>query len=227
MPTPSFTRAQRLNEQQCCDASGCSLPRHSIDRFCSSHTNTYRRYGHPAAGPLKPSSWAPFRAQVRTLLDANADHPGAQQVLRLITAWMATATNNDSAFPGAEELARLSGHGVTAMDMLVEACALWSMLQRSPRTLPQGGPDADRAVDFAISRAVFGLAPRARRQSWTTPGSRSYSTKARSSALAHIGKHLRQTLAPFLVNVAHSIEPEADLKAKAAEAMRAPFRSPL
>lgn len=226
MPAPSFTNARRINEQRCCDAAGCALPRLGLERFCASHARTYRRYGHPTGRPVKPSSWAAFRVQVQTLLAANADHPGTKQVLQFLSAWMAKATTNETAFYGAEEVSRLVRHGVTSMDILVEVCAFWSWHQRNPRALPSG-PDADRAVDFALSRAVFGLAPRPRRVSWATPGSPAYSPKPRSSGLAYVGKHLRQTLAPFLVNVAHSIEPEEVLKAKAAEAMKAPFRSPL
>jgi hypothetical protein len=226
MANPAFSLARHINEQQCCDAPGCRLPRTTIERFCKTHRTAYVRYGHPAGAPLKPAAWAPIATQVRSLLSANADHPGTQQVRQFLSNWMATATANENAFYGAQELARISRHGVNAMDVLVEVCAFWTWLQRNPHALPQGSRDSDRAVDFAVSRAVFALAPRPKRVSWHKPGSRAYSTKARSSGLAYIGKHLRQTLAPFLVNVAHSIQPEEVLKAKAAEAMRAPFRSP-
>jgi len=224
VPTPSFTHAQILNEMHSCDAAGCSLPRSGINRWCSDHLNKARRYGHPAAGPLRPNRWATERAQVRALLGANVDHPGLQQVLAMLSAWMAKGSANESSYPGAEEVARLSRHGVSALDILVEVCAFWCWLQVNPRSLPQGGADGARAVDFALSRAVFHLAPRPQRVAW--PSQTSYSRKARSSALAHIGRHLRQTLAPFLVNVSHHVEPPEAKAARAAEAMKAPFFRP-
>lgn len=227
MPAPSFNQAKLINEQKCCDAPGCSMPREGINRWCLSHLNTVRRYGHPAAGPLRSTRWATERTQVRNLLEANEDHPGLQQVLTMLKAWIGRAAANESAYPGAEEVARIARHGVQPLEVLVEVCAFWSWLQLNPRAIPQGGADGTRAVDFAISRAVFGLAPRPRRVSWASPGKAPYSPKARSTALAHIGQHLRQTLAPFLVNVSHHVEPPEAKAAKAAEAMKAPFRPSL
>lgn len=222
MPAPSFTHARLLNEMHSCDAPGCSLPRSGIDRWCSDHKNTVRRYGHPSARALRPNRWATERAQVRALLAANSDHPGLQQVLSMLSAWKATGCANESSYPGAEEVARLSRHGVSALDILAEVCAFWAWLQANPRALPQGGADGDKAVDYAISRAVFNLAPRPKRVAW--PSQTSYSRKARSSALASVGQHLRRTTAPFLINVAASIEPPDAKAARAAEAMRAPLR---
>lgn len=224
MPAPSFTHARLLNEMHSCDAAGCSLPRSGIDRWCRDHLNTVRRYGHPAAGPLRPNRWATERDQVRALLAANSDHPGLQQVLSMLSAWIATGCANESSYPGAEEVARLSRHGVSVLDILAEVCAFWCWLQANPRALPQGGTDGDKAVDYAISRAVFNLAPRPQRVAW--PSQISYSRKARSTALAHIGRHLRQTLAPFLANVSHHVEPPEAKAARAAEAMKAPFSRP-
>lgn len=226
MPAPSFASAKLLNEQKCCDAPGCTMPRDGINRWCRTHLRTVRRYGHPEAGPLRPNQWAEERRQVRTLLEANEAHQGLQQALHMLKLWMAKATADDRAYPGAEEVARIARHGASPLDVLVEVCALWSWLQGNPRAIPQGGPEGDRSVDFAISRAVFGLAPRPRRVSWASPNSVPYSPKARSSALAHVGQHLRQTLAPFLVNVSHHVEPPHVAAARAAEAMKAPFFRP-
>lgn len=226
MPAPTFNHAKLLNERQCCDASGCHSARHGVNRWCREHLNTAKRYGHPQAGPLRATRWATERDQVRALLSANGDHPGLQQVLSMLKAWMATATSNESAYPGANEVARVARHGVPPMDILVEVCAFWAWLQSNPRALPQGGPDGDRAVDFAVSRAVCGLAPRPRRVSWASPTKTSYSPKARSTSLAHIGRHLRQSLAPFLANVSHHVEPPEAKAARAAEAMKAPFFRP-
>jgi len=103
-------------------------------------------------------------------------------------------------------------------------------LKSHPRAVPD-----DRSWDFAVSSAVLQLAPRPRRTTrragdhWpvnSAPGnSQSYAPKARTSALAFIGKHLRETFAPLLVNVQHSIE-SRDAQQKAFEAeLAAPFRA--
>lgn len=119
-------------------------------------------------------------------------------------------------------------HGVKARTILVEACACWAWLQRNPRALPD-----DRSRDFALSHAVFQLAPRPRRQtrgaggSWPVlvevRASCSYSPKARPSALAHVGANLRQTLSLFFANVAQSLDMQAQRESAQQAAVRAPL----
>jgi hypothetical protein len=170
---------------------------------------------------------------VGELLQANASHPGAVLALQWITAWVTKAAEaygrSSASYKGAEEVVRLVQHGVTAKDILVEVAAVFLWLRRHPNALPN-----DRARHFAISRAVFALAPRERRITRTASGgwgsvktAQSYSPKARPSALAYVGQHLQASLAPFLANVQTSLETMDEQRANALAAMQAPLAPPV
>lgn len=229
MKSPLFSLAVDKNQLGTCAAPGCALHRYSISQFCKDHHQQALRYGHPHARPLKPAQWAKERAAVRHLLESNPDHPGLVQVLELLASWSALAVGNDAAFKGAEEIARLARHGIKPLDILTEVAACRAWTAANPNALP-----SDKARDFAISRAVFALSPRPRRFTrgpggyWpVTAKARlpSYSPKARPSALAYVGAHLRAVLAPFLANISGHLEAAELRKVHTEAAMRAPFRT--
>ena len=58
------------------------------------------------------------------------------QVLRWMSAWVASANSSEGSFKGADEVARLTRHGVTPSDILAEVCAVWSWLQAHPADAP-------------------------------------------------------------------------------------------
>ncbi len=231
MPSQSFHAAVVANEQHQCQHRGCSRLRVGINAWCMPCLQKTRQYGHPAARPLRPSLWAFERRQVQQLLAANADHPGLRCVLSVLNDWSARASGDEAAFKGAREVARLARHGVSSLDLLTEAAAFSVWLQQNHHRLPD-----QRACDFAMSRALFALAPRPRRMTrgpgggWpvtgTAPASQSYSPKPLPSGLAYVGAHLRTVLAPFLANVAHSLELQQQQQADLQAAMRAPLRAP-
>ena len=193
---------------------------------------TAGRYGHPEARPIKRAALAPYRPEVEALLNENPEHAGLLQVLSFIDRWMIEASHSDKAYKGAKEVARLRAHGITARPLLVEVLATSLWLQEHGHRLPD-----DRSRDFFISRAVFGMVPRVRRatggrgpygNTWgmkaNTP--QSYSPKALPSALAQVGRYLRQTFAVFTVNVLASIE---DMRRRVVDPLvdqRAPLRVP-
>lgn len=214
-----------------CDLPGCDRPRHRIDRWCIAHVGKAQHYGHPQARPLNPKLWVTERESVRAVLDANQDHPGQQHVLRWLTGWVQQANTNSAAFKGADEVARLTRHGVQPVDILAEAIACTAYLQANRRAVPD-----DVAWDFAVSRAVFALAPRQRRHTRgrsmaikldsRTQANRTYSPKPRKSALRFVGGHLRTVLAPFIVNVVASMRTPQQREQDLIEAMKAPLKAP-
>ena len=159
---------------------------------------------------------------VADLFARNVTHKGQLQALEWVSGLVARATHNEGAFKGAEELARLARHGVKAADILTELCAVTMYLDANPRAVP-----SDAAWDYAVSSAVFKLAPRPRRitrkvgSPWgvtvKAASGNSYAPKPRTSALAFVGRHLRESLAPFIVNVQRSIQ-SRDAQRKAFEA---------
>lgn len=229
--SPSFAASVVRNQGRQCNATGCGHPRFGIALYCSKHVHGYQRYGHPFGGPLSSTLWAPQRQQVSDLIDRNPDHPGVKAALEVVSGLQARAVFDQGSFSGAEEFARLSARGVYAKTIVVELCAVTLYLHANPRTVRD-----DRAWDFAVSRAVFKLAPRERRTtrgpggSWPVHRSPqqqhqcSYSPKARLSALAFVGKHLRESLAPFLGNVRSSIETRDEQRMQLEAAMSAPLR---
>lgn len=201
-----FQEMVGANALRACRMRGCRHPRAGLSAWCKEHGNRARLYGHPDAGPLRPSNWATERKEVSALLADNSAHPGLVEVLNYLRTWASKASESERAFKGAREVARLKQAGVSELTMLVEACAfwLWSRSHRFP---------SDAALDFALSRALFALAPRPRRAlrgvhgTWgqSLKSRRSYAPKPLPSALAYVGSHLRQSLAAFMVNVAETI----------------------
>jgi hypothetical protein len=221
-------QAKAANALSTCRLPGCTLPRTGLQPWCSGHDRTARRYGHPDGAPIKRRQLLPYRTEVESLLSANEAHEGLLQVLVFLDRWIVEAQGNPRAWKGAQEVARLHAHGVNARRLLVEflAAALW--LQDHGHRLPD-----DRARDFMLSRAVFSLAPRARKPTgpawWRTERAKtpaSYAAKALPSALAYVGRHLRQALAVFLANVQAGVEAERRQKTDPDAALRAPLRAP-
>lgn len=159
---------------------------------------------------------------VADLFARNLTHKGHLQAVEWVNGLVARATHNEGTFKGASEVARLARHGVKAVDILTELCAVTMYLDANPRAVPD-----DRAANYAVSSAVFKLAPRPRRitrkvgSAWGVTvkpaGGNSYAPKPRTSALAFVGQHLRQSLAPFISNVQRSLQ-SRDAQRKAFEA---------
>lgn len=126
-------------------------------------------------------------------------------------------------YSGASEVQRLTRAGVTAMDMLKTAAAFYAFAMQHPQLFPD-----QAAFDFALSRAVFGLAPRPRRVVASGKGvGTSYSPPAKVSALRSFGRFLRQQLAGFFASVLRSLEEREAAKARAVEALRQPLEQPI
>jgi hypothetical protein len=231
MQSHYFQQSVAANERHKCASRSCGNTRKGINCWCSKCLDKALRYGHPEAPPLRPSLWNTERQQVQQLLAPRASHPGLQSALSSLDGWSARAMANARAFKGAEEVARVARHGITSLHLLTEVAAFHVWLNRNPRALP----DDDEARDFAMSRAVFALAPRPRR--FTGHGARwpgaakmtaenSYATRARTSGLRYVGQHLRQVLSPILANISVSLEQRARQEAERQAAMRAPLWPP-
>jgi hypothetical protein len=218
MTHPTFAAEKHRNSLHRCNAPGCAWDRRGLSQFCRSHAETTARYGEPTGTPIDPKRWALYRQQVQEVFQVNHDHPGLVNALQFIREWMAQAVEDGRAFPGAEELKRLMLSGVSPMEVLLEVSAFYAFSQACPHTCR-----TDKGWDYAMSRAVFRLAPRPRRR--TRKGT--YAPQPRASALGHIGKHLRQVLAGFLANVQLALEAREDAKRAAMEAWRQPLRQPV
>jgi hypothetical protein len=209
-----------------CQMRGCNHQRVGLGAWCRAHSQQAKKYGHPDARPLKPSQWAQERKEVQALFKGCHDHPGLLQVLGYLGAWVTKAVDNERAFKGAREIVRLKQAGISEEAILTETCAFWLWSRKV--SFP-----SDRAFDYALSRAVFALAPRPRRSTrgpgisgtWgrSTTAPASYSIKALPSALAYVGKYLRQVLSTFLSTVSTAIEQQRATKVDPLALQRLPF----
>jgi hypothetical protein len=231
MQSEHFRRSVASNELHRCSNKSCGRLRVGVNAWCQPCLMKARRLGHPQARALRPKQWAAERQAVAALLATNEGHPGLRSALDLLTRWSAKATANEAGFKGAREVARVARHGASSLDILTEVAAFHVWIQRNPHGLPD-----QRARDFALSRAVFQLAPMPRRMvagpqgRWRVSGEastqNSYTVKPMPSGLAYVGSYLREVLAPLLANIAHSIEQQHQHQADLAAAMRAPLRAP-
>jgi hypothetical protein len=220
-PTGRGALAIQQNRALQCSAGGCLKHRKGLSPYCATHIAPASRYGHPSARPIETSEWAVYRREVETLFSVNAEHPGLVNALAYVRSLMARAAANERAFKGAEVFERLQRDGVTPHEVLTAVSALWCFLQYRNTRLP-----SQRAIDFALSRAVVGLRPLPKRVSYTARGEQSYSVKPRTSALAYLGKHLREVLGPFLTNVWASVSARDERARAAAAALREPLAAP-
>lgn len=230
MPDLTYPQARARNELQACACPGCPSQRFGLNLHCRYHEEVYKRYGHPLQGPLKPASWATEREAVRALFASHPNHEGVRRAVSRLDAWMSRAADKEDAYKGAEEIARLHRHCVQPVDLLMELCAVFAYLQRNPSAVR-----SMRAQDVALSRAVFALAPRPRRQTrgpggtWAVSRSPeelrscSYAPKPRASSLVQVGAHLRQTLVVLLVNVTDSLRTPEQRRQAEQDAFRAAF----
>lgn len=222
MQTPAFRSSVLKNSAHRCNAPGCRIPRSSISSYCIAHAADVRRYGEPNGRALKSSLWASQRKAVTDLVARNIEHAGLRLAVETIEGMKAQAVADSRAYPGAEEVQRLATHGVASKDILIELCAAFAYLRANPRAVR-----TDRGFDYALSAAVFKLAPRHRRvisrSTLVKPENRSYAPKARTSALGYLGQHLRITLSSLLAHVSVTIESLDDQRQKAEAKLTTPF----
>lgn len=213
------------NLNKACRASGCSLPRKGFSVWCPRHLPAAKRLGHPDARALRPTEYREQENMVEDLFRCHPDHPGLVYVLQTLDAWLQEATSAE-ALPAnrwphksVAEVARLVRYGVTSRALLVRLCAVFAFLRSTPSVLP-----SDEARWAAISHAVFKLAPRPRRES-RTHRSR-WVVLPKAAAVAHLGRHLTESFAPFLEVVAQGLDQREQQRANVQQALRQPFGVP-
>lgn len=237
MTTPftsiSISEGIARNAKHRCRTPGCHVPRYRLDAWCLKHGRRAKAYGHPLAIPLQTRQWKPQRKEVEAILKANPMHPGLVQAMSLLQQWMQRAALNPQAYKGAEQVYRLVSHGVTPLDVIREAAALYLWSRDNPGQASSAWPD-DTAADFALARAVFRLAPTPRRVLRSKVGiagdwklkldsDNSYQPKPRPSSLREVGKYLRQLLAPLVVGLSVAVQQSRAQKKDPQALLKLPF----
>lgn len=202
-----------MNQHKTCVVPDCHDYRTRFGRYCHRHRRRLAQYGHPTARPLSRSGadLAGWSRKIAALLAANADHPGLSRASRELRQELddaAQRARNGHTLSGVRaQWARLAAHGVTPEMILARAVAVVVIERINPRLFPD-----QRSLEFAIARAVFGLAPNT-----GTPGAR---------VLASTGKRLVEQYVELIVAAVVALQTAEDDARKREADMRAPLRIP-
>jgi hypothetical protein len=131
------------------------------------------------------------------------------------------ATLRTEDVPAARELQQAAQYGITPLQMLTEAAALFPYSENRPQRLP----DDDR-LTWAIGARVLTMGPRERRFGRLHGKPRYYSRGIGKVARREAGKRIRMTLAPLLVNVVQGIHGEREAQQREALSLHKPFTDP-
>lgn len=211
-------RAAALGNRPCA-IHRCPQRNNGLSPWCGKHRQRAQSYGHPEGRRIWPRDYRGELAAVVALFEANAEHAGLRTATGWVAEWMQQSTFGDKAQPGYQHMRRLSDHGVTPLDVLIECSAVWLYAMRNPRTLPD-----DARLTFALAVAVIGLAPLECVRGYRHPtGMVPFYRRARSRVRQAIGEHLRSHLARLFVNVVRGVEQQEQQVREASASMSLPF----
>jgi hypothetical protein len=207
------------NQALPCSVPGCSLQRKAVAKYCAPHEQRRYRYGSPLGRQIKPREYERERSETAAVIERNAhDHPGLVYALERLAGLLegregARLGNRKDSLQ--RHLARLKGHAVTPEQVLTEASALWLYgHHRNPTVLPQAPQ-----LEAALGQAVLRLAPFNPKTAWSTSG-KTYHVTALPADRKALGRWLRTTLGPLLVNIATAIEAEEANRRSMTDALR-------
>lgn len=201
-----------MNHHQRCVVADCHDHRTRFGLYCRRHRRRLSKYGNPTGRPLSRTGLdLPTKARrIEALLSANADHPGITRAAAELQQSLNEAAERarlGQPLAGASlHWARLASHGVTPLAILSHVVAVVVLDRGNARLFHD-----QRALEFAIARAVFGLAPIGR----TPLGART---------LEAIGRQMIDRYVDLIVSTVAALEKSEDDARKREEAMKAPLR---
>ena len=218
----SITNAITENGHLFCSSSHCSSKRIGLSSFCINHRNKYVLYGHPLQYKLHASRHAVEREEVTRIFDNNPQHKGILEAIQFVQRWINAVNREDSSAIAPEEIRRLTNAGVTARDIVIEAASFYIYQQWNKHHFHN-----DMAVDIALSLAVLGLAPIAKKTRVNPNGSITRTPISfKASARKKIGRYLRGHLIELFHNLQTLIENNQNAAQTVKEAMRSPLTYP-
>jgi len=212
--TQPINQSITRNKQMRCKAPGCTNPRYNLSAHCRAHFKNAYLYGDPLGRSIPRREYRREYEEASELIKANLTHPATETATEFIQKWL-DACSMGKACVAASEMSRLAQGGVTSVQVLIEATALYLYSQRHPKSLP----DDDR-LSYQMANAVFRLAPQASYVSYV--GKRAY-RRASGAARRATGKRLRDALGLYFVNVHSAIR----RKEEAEQGMRERLWTPL
>ena len=184
------------NTRHKCKAISCNNPRFNLSGYCKSHFKKANLYGDPYGKSLRSSEYSKEFKDVSEIITSNIDHIATQTVLKFIQSWLDRASSGQPCVM-AREIARLARADVSALDILLEASAIFLFSQRNPKSLPD-----DVRLSYQIGIAILRLAEQF---TYTTSNGTKAHRKPSGTDRKAIGKYLRESLGLFLFNVTAAI----------------------
>lgn len=224
-PRPKSAALAKVgNMAHSCKALGCNNQRTGLNAYCSTHQTIHQKYGHPHGRAVGIRNYSPYRAMVGAVFEANPRHAGLSAALAYVTSWIQQSVANEGLSKAAPHMARLHQHGITPLQILTEACSLWCWLAANSHLMP-----TVRAENFALSRAVFALAPWTRRYTAAAnaKGSTGYAVRPNPSTLDAAGSILRDGLCNFFANVSSAVAARDKQAEATLLAIQEPFKPPV
>ena len=156
--------------------------------------------------------------EVSPFLEQYKHHPGVQVGLQFLQQWLDGARKGDRNVTVYEQMVRLAISRVSALEVLVEAAAVWLYATRNIRAVDDG-----QQLTNALGTAVLYLTPRAIKAVWVQGEQKEVPRRIGGPARREVGLHIRDALGLLLFNIATMID-RRTLKAEdTREALRAPF----
>lgn len=167
-----------------------------------------------------PRTGEPMRgcrvASIEILFSRNVGHAGTAEAVALLDDWKAKGAEGTPGTPAPYSAHWLAVHAVDSVAILIELAALWFWAADNPRSLPD-----DRRLSSALAHVTMRLAPVERRTSVRSGATRSIHWGG--PAKRELGMFLRDTFAPFFVNVTNYFTRQRTASLSQVEALRAPF----
>lgn len=184
------------NARHKCKAVSCNNPRHNLSGFCRTHFKRADLYGDPNGKSLRRSEYKKEFEDVSELITSNINHIATQTVLKFIQAWLDKAVSGQACVM-AIEMSRLAKASVSALDILLEASAIFLYSQRHPKSLAD-----DERLNYQIGIGILRLAEQF---TYTASNGKKAHKKPSGTDRKAIGKYLRTSLGLFLFNVTAAI----------------------
>lgn len=193
----SLAAAIADNQTRQCKHPGCRNKRVRISGYCAGHSSQHHRYGS-SFGMIRKKELDGERTEVRELIELNqSTHKGIQFALKFLEKWLEDSWAGKDVVC-AHHFRRIYDNGVTALDILVEACSVWLFANRYPRRIR-----TDRHLTYALGHRLL--------------RGRTYWGIILGPEARETGEHLRKNIGVLLVTVARAVvkrEQEHDAKVK-------------
>ena len=143
-----------------CGVTGCLRPKTSKAGFCSVHNGRNARNGHPTMSAITSKDVLPYMVRVASLLRPQREtHEGLKLACRelddLLQRSLEGVRQGRPQRPHERHLARLAIDGVEGINILEATAGVLLFDQENGHRIK-----GERALQFAIARAVCGLAAR-------------------------------------------------------------------